>query len=61
VVDDTDEEVRREERAEEHHLGGDEQEHPERARVDARALVRYGRMRRVLGFGTRTHVITASS
>ena len=50
----TDEEVGREERAEEHHLGGDEEEHPERARVDARALVRLGRMTGV-GFGLRAH------
>ena len=40
VVDDADEEVGREERAEEHDLRRDEQEHPEHARVDARAGVR---------------------
>ena len=39
-VDDADEEVGREERAEEHDLRRDEEEHPEHARVDARALVR---------------------
>src|SRR5262249_11867084 len=40
VVDDADEEVGREERAEDHDLRRDEEQHPERRRVDARALVR---------------------
>ena len=39
-VDDADEEVRGEERAEQHRLGADEQEHPEDRRLDPRALVR---------------------
>ena len=39
-VDDADEEVRGEERAEEHDLRADEEQHPERPRVDARALIR---------------------
>ena len=40
VVDDPDEEVGREERAEQHDLRADEEEHPEHARVDPRAGVR---------------------
>src|SRR4051812_35279717 len=43
AVDDADEEVRGEERPEEHHLGGDEEQHPEGRRAHARALVRDGR------------------
>ena len=39
-IDDANEEVRSEERPEEHDLRADEQEHPERPRIDAGALVR---------------------
>src|SRR5690606_7913106 len=46
--DDADEEVRREERAEEHRLGDDEEQDPERGPVDARALVGLGRAVMVL-------------
>src|SRR6059058_3156025 len=52
------EEVRGEERAEEHDLGRDEEEHPERARVDARALVG---SRRAVGFRVRAHAGTSAS
>ena len=54
AVDDADEEVRREERAEEHHLGRDEEQHSEDGRADPRALVRDGRAV-VLGGGVRGH------
>ena len=49
AVDDADEEVRREERAEEHDLRRDEEQHPEHGGADARALVRDGRAVMVLG------------
>ena len=56
AVDDADEEVRSEERAEEHDLRRDEEEHPEHARVDARALVGDRRAVMVVGrFGVRRH------
>src|SRR5262245_47600344 len=48
-VDDAHEEVRGEERAEEHDLRRDEEEHPERRRVHAGALVRDGRLALILG------------
>src|SRR5581483_3283337 len=57
-VHDAHEEVRREERAEQHHLRRDEEEHSEQARVDARADVRDGRMEVrvvVLDAGVRFH------
>ena len=43
VLHDADEEVRREERPEQHRLGDDEEQHAEQLRVDARALVRLRR------------------
>ena len=43
VDHDPDEEVGREERSEEHHLGDDEKQHPEDLRLDAGAAVRRGR------------------
>ena len=52
-VDDADEEVRREERAEEHDLRRDEQQHPEHGRVDARAVMRDRRA--VMRFSVRGH------
>ena len=56
-VDDADEEVGGEERAEEHRLGGDEEEHAEHGRVDPRALVRDRRavMRRCSACALRAH------
>jgi len=52
VGDDPDEEVGGEERAEDHHLGHDEKEHPERRRVYTRGAVR-GRRSVVLAVGDR--------
>src|SRR6476619_3234717 len=56
-VDDPHEEVDREERAEEHRLGGDEEEHPERRRVEPRAAVRERRAVVLVagGLGVRAH------
>ena len=48
-----DEEVGREERPEEHDLRGDEEEHPERRGIHARALVRHRRP--VMSFGVDRH------
>src|SRR4051812_38207771 len=58
AVDDPHEEVRGEERAEEHDLRPDEQVHPEDRRRDARRVVRLGRMLLVvveMRFGVRDH------
>ena len=52
---DPDEEIGREERAEKHDLRRDEEEHPERRRVDARALVRDRWP--VMRFGVRAHLV----
>ena len=63
-VDDAHEEVRGEERAEEHDLRPDEQEHPERARRDARRVVRRRRAVVVVMLGVRRaraiYAVTAS-
>src|SRR5215207_7711991 len=58
------EEVRGEERAEQHHLGGDEEEHAENGRLDTRAPVglgRMGRVRVVRGFSVGRHGWTGSA
>src|SRR5205085_2436309 len=58
AVDDADEEVRREERAEEHDLRRDEEEHAEDRCIDARALM--GKRRPVmLRCGVRRHQLDA--
>src|SRR5258708_4354914 len=59
-VDDSHEEVRSEERAEEHDLRRDEEQHPEHVRADARALMRDGRTV-MLGCGMRGHYRSTSS
>ena len=58
-IDDPHEEVGREERAEEHDLRADEEEHAERPRIDPRALVRGRRPVVVVkrfGVGAHEHV-----
>src|SRR3990172_1395379 len=60
-VDDSDEEVRGEERAEEHDLRPDEEEHPESPRIDAGALIGLGRsvmLMKRLGVGR--HALTST-
>src|SRR4029079_2194209 len=58
VVHHANEEVDREERAEEHDLRRDEEEHTERRRVDPRALVRDRRA--VMGFGVGAQTAASS-
>ena len=61
VVDDADEEVRGEERAEDHDLGDDEKQHPERRRLHARGAVRGRRsVVLVLGVGDRRRLPCAA-
>src|SRR5439155_22568376 len=61
AVDDTHEEVRREERAKEHDLRRNEEQHPERARIHSRALVRRRRPVTLVRNGGGLHRYTTAS